>query len=171
MPDPAFTLAAMRACGTATVSERDRVAAEAAATRLGRRVVEVGDAGSSDGLTLGFADGYEPNPADGVFAVRRLSPIPLVTLAVCLGLCWAEADTAPYPGIAVSRDSILQTTGALDAPASHVLGALRNELTMARLIEMSGATVSLGPAIAAWTDAQVDALRRYADILPRSTDA
>jgi uncharacterized linocin/CFP29 family protein len=164
--DPAFTLAAMRAAGTHVVSERDRSAAEAAAAEVGRRVVEVGASGGAAEVALGFADGYEANPAEGVFDVRHLSPIPLVALATCLGLCWTELDQRPHPGAPVSIDQVLEVAGALGAAPSHLLGAMRNELTMASLVKMDETTVRIGPAIAAWTDAQVDALRRFADTLP-----
>lgn len=166
MPEPAFTLAAMRAGGTYAVSERDRASAEAVATKLGRRVVEAASHGGTASLALGFADGYEPNPGDEVFSVRRLSPIPLVALAACIGLCWTELDQSPHPGSPVSIDRVLEVTTELGAPHSHLLGALRNELSMSGLIETDETTVHLGPAIAAWTDAQVDTLRRFADTLP-----
>jgi uncharacterized linocin/CFP29 family protein len=166
VPDPAFTLAAVRAGGTHTVTERDRSAAEAVAAELGRRVVEVSTGGGTASVALGFADGYEANPAEGVFDVRRLSPIPLVALATCLGLCWTELDQPPYPGEPASIERVLEVTTALGAAPSHLLGAMRNELTMAGLVQMDDTTVRIGPAIAAWTDAQVDALRRFADALP-----
>lgn len=164
MPEAAFTLAAMRAGGTYATG--DRSSAEAVAAKLGRRVVEVEAHGSTASLALGFADGYEPNPGEDVFSVRRLSPIPLVALATCIGLCWTELDQPPYPGAAVSLDLVLKVATELGAPHSHLLGALRNELTMSRLVEMDETTVRLGPAVGAWTDAQVDALRRFADSLP-----
>lgn len=166
MSDPAFTLAAMRAGGTHLVTERDRSAAETVAAELGRRVVEVELHGGTASVALGFADGYEPSPGDGVFEVRRLSPIPLVALATCLGLCWTAPDQAPHPGEPMSIDRVLEVATALGAPAPHLLGAMRNELTMAGLVEMDDTTVRIGPAIAAWTSAQVDALRRFADTLP-----
>jgi hypothetical protein len=168
VPDAAYTLAAMRAGSTVTLRERDRSVVEAVAARLGRRVVEVDPHGESARLALGFADGYEPNPGEGVFAVRRLTPIPLVALAACLGLCWTELGAPPYPGQPVTIDAVIEVTSGLGAPPSHVLGALRNELTMAGLVVMDDISVRLGPAVAAWTDAQVDALRRFADVLPRA---
>jgi hypothetical protein len=166
VPDPAFTLAAMRASGTHTVTERERSAAEAVAAELGRRVVEVETRGGTASVALGFADGYEPSPGDGVFDVRRLTPIPLVALATCLGLCWTAPDEPPHPGEPVPIERVLEVATALGAPPSHLLGAMRNELTMAGLVEMDDTTVRIGPAVAAWTDAQVDALRRFADALP-----
>jgi hypothetical protein len=170
MADAAFTLAALRAGRTRSLSERDRSGAEAVVARLGRRLVEVGDANGMGELTLGFTDGYEPNPGDDLFSVRRLSPVPLVALAACLGLCWIERDEPPYPGRSVEIEHVLDVTGALGADRAHTIGAIRHELTPAGLLRMTGTIVRLGPALAAWTDAQVDALRRFADALP-GTDA
>lgn len=168
MADTAFTLAALRAGRTRSLSERDRSAAEAVAARLGRRLVEVGDADGMSELTLGFADGYEPNPGDDLFSVRRLSPVPLVAFAACLGLCWMERDETPYPGRPVEVADVLEVTSALGADHAHTIGAMRHELTPAGLLRITDATVRLGPALAAWTDAQVDALRRFANMLPRA---
>jgi hypothetical protein len=170
MHDPAFTLAALRAGGAYTVSESERSAAETAAAQLGRRVVELHTESGSASVTLGFAEGHEPNPGEDVFSVRRLSPIPLVALATCLGLCWTDLDQRPYPGEPVEITRVLDVATALGAPHPHLLGAMRNELTMAGLVEMDDSTVRLGHAIAAWTDAQVDALRRFSDALPMDDD-
>jgi hypothetical protein len=119
-------------------------------------------------LALGFADGYEPNPGDDLFSVRRLSPVPLVALAACLGLCWMERDATPYPGRPVEVEHVLDVTSALGADRAHTIGAMRHDLTPAGLLQMTDTSVRLGPALAAWTDAQVDALRRFADALPRA---
>jgi antitoxin (DNA-binding transcriptional repressor) of toxin-antitoxin stability system len=170
MHDPAFTLAALRAGGAYTVSERERSAAEIVAAQLGRRVVELHAERGGASVTLGFAEGHEPNPDEDVFSVRRLSPIPLVGLATCLGLCWTDLDQRPYPGEPVEITHVLDVAAALGASRSHLLGAMRNDLTMAGLVEMDDSTVRLGHAIAAWTDAQLDALRRFSDALPRNDD-
>jgi hypothetical protein len=166
MHDVAFTLAALRANGTYVVSERDRSAAEAVATQLGRRIVEIHTDGATASLALGFADGYEPNAGEDVFSVRRLSPIPLIALATCLGLCWTDLGESPYPGEPVSSMRVLEVATELGASHPHFLGALRHELAMAGLVEINDMTVRIGPAIALWTHAQVDALRRFADALP-----
>ncbi len=170
MHDPTFTLAALRAGGSYTVSERERSAAEAVAAELGRRVIELNTQDGSASVTLGFGEGYEPNPGEDVFSVRRLSPIPLVALATCLGLCWTDLNQRPYPGEPVGIERVLEAATALGAPHSHLLGAMRNELTLAGLVDLDDSTVRLGRAIAAWTGAQVDALRRFADALPSSND-
>jgi len=95
----------MRAGATHMVSERDRSAAEAAAAQLGRRVVGVHARGETASVALGFADGYEPSPGDGVFEVRRLSP--------------AQAQR----GWRVPRAAIRQPTTPVDDAASDELTA------------------------------------------------
>ncbi|HET7590181.1 MAG TPA: hypothetical protein VFK14_08405 [Solirubrobacterales bacterium] len=152
------------------MSESERSAAETAAAQLGRRVVELHTESGSASITLGFAEGHEPNPGEDVFSVRRLSPIPLVALATCLGLCWTDLDQRPYPGEPVEITRVLDVATALGAPHPHLLGAMRNELTMAGLVDMDDSTVRLSHGIAAWSDAQVDALRRFSDALPRDDD-
>ena len=171
MSDTAYTLAAVRAGRARPLNEHDRAEAAAVAAQLGRRLVEVYQEPGGTRHTLGFTDGHEPDPSDGVFAVRRLSPVPLVALAACLGLCWSDRDDAPYPGVAVAVDRVLEVTGALGADRAHTLGAIRHELSLSGLVELAHGEVNLGPAIAAWTDAQVDTLRRFADILPGADDA
>ena len=168
MPDTAYALAAMRAGTTHTLTERDRSAAEATAARLGRRVVEVGRAAGEAELALGFADGYEPNPVDSIYSVRRLPPIPLVAFACCLGCCWPDTDAPPYPGQPTTVEAVVALATSLGARQSHLLGALRNDLTLAGLVVVDGHTLCLGPALAAWPDAQVAALRRLSESLPRA---
>ena len=160
MADPAFTLAALRAAGSLNVSESERSHADPVAAEIGRRITELNATSGSRIITLGFAEGFEPNPDEDVFSVRRLSPVPLVALATCLGLCWADLDRRPDPGQEVKVERVLEVATALGAPRPHLLGAIRNELTMAGLLELDGSAIRLGYAIAAWTDAQVDALRR-----------
>lgn len=169
MTDSALTLASLRAGRVRALGESERRAAEVAATRLGRRLIEV-EPGSENTLVLGFADGYEPNPDEQLLSVHRLSPIPLIALAACLGLSWRERDQPPHRGELVEVDRVLDATGALGADRAHVLGALRHELQLAGLVDTRQRFVRPGPAIAAWSDAQVDALRRFADALPGADD-
>jgi hypothetical protein len=156
----------MRATGSYAMTERDRAAAETVAATLGRRVAELQSGSRTTLVALGFADGYEPDAGEDVFSVRRLSPIPLVALATCIGLCWTDIDEPPFPGEPVAINRVLEVAAELGAPRSHLLGALRNELTMSGLVEMDETNVRLGPTMATWTNAQVDTLRRFADVLP-----
>jgi hypothetical protein len=165
MADAAFELAALRAARTRRVSGSARTAVEAIAEQTGRRVVDIDD-GSGRAVSVGWTDGYEPNPQDGVLSVRRLTASPLITLAACLGLCWQDRTEPPYPGATVSQDAVLDVVAALGADRSHTLGSLRHDLRLAGLVELDRGMVSLGPAIAAWSPAQTDALRRFADVLP-----
>jgi hypothetical protein len=170
MPNVAFELAALRATRSRRVPGPARSAIEDVVHRVGRRVVDVED-GSGQAISVGWADGFEPNPQDGVLSVRRLSPSPLITLAACLGLCWLDRSEHPYPGATIAQDELLAVTSALGADRSHTLGALRHELRLAGLVELHLGQISLGPAIAAWAPAQIDALRRFADTLPGAADA
>ena len=70
----------------------------------------------------------------------------------------------------MSIERVLEVTTALGADRAHTLGAMRHELSLAGLVEIDTTSIRLGPAIAAWTDAQVDALRRFADVLPGTHD-
>lgn len=170
MDDAAFELAALRAVRTRRISGPARAAVERIAEQTGRRAVEIED-GSGRAVSVGWADGYEPNPQDGVLSVRRLTASPLITLAACLGLCWQDRTEPPYPGATTSQDEVLDVVAGLGGDRSHTLGALRHDLRLAGLVELDRGEVSLGPAIAAWAPAQIDALRRFADLLPGTADA
>jgi hypothetical protein len=170
MTDSAFELAALRALRTRDLAGPARAAVTAVLEQTGRRLVDVQD-GSGRTVIVGWSEGFEPNPQDGVLTVRRLSPSPLITLAACLGLCWRDHSEPPHPGEPVSPDAVLAVTSALGAARSHTLGALRHELRHAGLIELCHGQVCIGPALAAWPPAQIDALRRFADTLPRADDA
>jgi hypothetical protein len=166
LADSAFFLAAMRAAGPKRLTEAQRAAAQTAASRLGRRVVEVYDAREHRAYTTGWADGYAP-PTDGdVIALWRLSPVPLITLATCLGLCWSDRAEDPYPGEPTTVEAVLDAVAAIGADRRWALGALRNDLRLGRLVEVRRSEVTLGPAVAAWSDSQVSALRRFSDALP-----
>jgi hypothetical protein len=121
-------------------------------------------------MGIGWADGYEPNPQEGLLSVRRLTSSPLITLAACLGLCWQHRTGPPYPGRRVTLDEVLGAVAALGADRIHTLGALRHDLSLSGLIELDGQHVRLGPAIAVLSPAQIDALRRFSDLLPGSSD-
>ena len=170
MADAAFELAALRAVRTRHLSGSARSAVQAVAEQTGRRVVDIED-GSGRAVSVGWADGYEPNPQDGVLSVRRLTASPLITLAACLGLCWQDRTEPPYPGATVSQAEVLDVVAALGADRAHTLGALRHDLRLAGLVQLDRGEVSLGPTIAAWAPAQIDALRRFAELLPGTADA
>ena len=167
MTDTAFELAALRAQRTRQLSPATRGAVAYVAERLGQRLVEVNDPGGSICHTLGWADGYEPLPYEETFSVRRLSPVPQLALATCIGLCWRDRDASPYPGEAVPFNDAVEANVALGVDRKHVVGALRGELQFAGLLVESDEGLRLGPSVAAWPPAQVELLRRTANSLPR----
>jgi hypothetical protein len=168
--DAAFELAALRTQRTRTVPPELRPAVANAAERLGRRLVDVRQADGSISLTLGWADGYEPVPSEATFGVRRLPPLAQVALGVCIGLCWQDRDAPPYPGGPVPFDEAVAVTVKLGLDYKHVVGAMRGELQFAGLLVETDGGLRLGPAVAAWPPAQVELLRRAAEILPEPSD-
>jgi hypothetical protein len=169
--DVAFELAALRSQRTRRLPGVTRDAVARTAESLGQRVVEVreGDGGISH--TLGWADGYEPIPHKDTFTVRLLTPVALLALGTCIGLCWRDREADPYPAEAVPFDDVVAATVTLGADYKHVVGALRGELQFAALLVEVGDRLRLGAAIAAWPPAQVALLRRAADSLPGGEDA
>ena len=170
MTDAAFELAAMRATRVRRLAGAERAGVSAVLEQTGRRLVEVRD-GPAAAVVVGWEEGYEPTPQDGVLTVRRMSAMPLLTFATCLGLCWRDHGESPYPGEPVSQDAVLEIMRGLGADRSHTLAALKHELPAAGLIEYAADQITLGPALAAWPPAQIDALRRFADALPGADDA
>lgn len=171
MSDAAFTLAAVRAAGPQRLSEAERSAAASAAERLGRRLVEVLDERERPAFTVGWQDGYEPAVDGETIILWRLPAVPLVTLAACLGLCWQDRDDDPYPSAPTTADAVLDAAVAVGADPRWVKGALRAELQLAGLVELSGREVTLGPAVAALSSHQVSALRRFGQALPGSSSS
>ena len=166
MTDCAFTLAAIRAAGPRRLSDTQLEAAELAASRIGRRLVDVFDADEQRLFTSGYLDGSEPPTDSDGLEFWRLSPVPLLTLAACLGLCWRDRGDDPYPGEPTTVEEVLDVVAAIGADRRWALGALRNDLLLAWLVTLRGQEVTLGPAVAAWPPSQVGALRRFATLLP-----
>ncbi|MGH2712556.1 MAG: hypothetical protein ACRDM7_01475 [Thermoleophilaceae bacterium] len=166
MAEAAFTLAAVRAAGPCRLSEGERASAAAAATHIGRRLVKIHDARERAAFTVGWADGYEPAADSDVVEVWRLSPVPLITLAACLALCWRDRDADPYPGEPTTGEEVVDTVAGIGADRRWALGALRNDLRLARLVELRRGEVTLGPAVAAWSATQLSTLRKFSTALP-----
>lgn len=162
MDEAALTLARLRAgrTGRADQPARGRVASRAAAA--GRRLVDLADGRTA----LGWADGSTPEPDDGL-AVHRLSPLPLLTFAVCLRQCWPAAHDEPYPGVPTTRMTVLDALAGLGADSRHTKAALNHDLPATGLVDLDGEQVRLGPAVACLPHAQVSLLRRSHDLLPK----
>lgn len=171
MTDTAFELAALRAQRTRRPPPDGEAAVLRVAECLGQRVVEVHEPAGQRSHTVGWADGYEPVPYEETFHVRRLAQVPQVALGVCIGLCWTDRDAYPYPGAIVPFTDVVAATVKLGVDYKHAVGALRGELQFAGLVVETEAGVRLGPTVAAWPPAQMELLRRAADLLPAPANA
>lgn len=142
-----------------------------AAARSGRRLVEVMHSGVPM-LALGWLDGHEPatDPASGI-TLRKAPPMDLVVFAACLGSCWPDVHTHPWPGEPCDEGRVVEAIA--EARGNHsqsALGGYRmslRHLTEAQWIETLDGTVRLGPKTAVLSTAQVDVLRGVYERLPR----
>jgi hypothetical protein len=159
--DVALVLAGLRAGRTGRFDERLRGRAASRAATAGRRLVDLDDGE----VTLGWEDGCAPEP-DAALPVHRLSPLPLLTFAVCLRLCWTDLHDHPYPGATSSRAAVLDVLRRLGADPRHTKAALNHDLPATGLVTVDGDQVRLGPAVASLPPAQVSLLRRSHDLLP-----
>jgi|SRR5579884_1056335 len=159
-------MARLRANHSAALSGAEIAAVSHAATILGRRLIEVDDAAGIRTFVLGWSDGNEPAVGPEGITARQLSAIPVLTFACCLRLCWPDPATNPYPGERTRVADVIRLATAIGADDRHVKGALRSELRAAGLIQLHVPELSLGPAVAAWAPAQVEALRRFHTTLP-----
>ena len=159
-------MARLRANHATALSGSEINAVSEAAGILGRRLVEISAADGTRAFVLGWTDGNEPAVGPEGISARHLSPIPVLTFACCLRLCWPDPAADPYPGERTRVADVVRLATAIGADDRHVKGALRNELRAAGLIELHLTELRLGPAVAAWAPAQIDALRRYYATLP-----
>ncbi len=164
MDDQALMLARLRAGGPRAVVDAATVleAAELAA----RRVVPVGTDGSRTVVTLAWADDADLSPETWPIARRELSPTVLLTLATCLGCCWPDAATEPYPGHPTSATTVLRVLTSRNTDERWAKGAL-HDLEELGCITRDGDEIRLGPAIAALARTEVSMLRREHAALPR----
>jgi hypothetical protein len=167
----ALQLARLRAGHAAVLEGGDLDLVARAALQLGRRLIEIQQPDASRAFVLAWTDGYEPAVGDDGISPRRLSPIPTLTFACCLGLCWPDLHAPPYPGEPTTIADVIRAATALGADDRHVKGALRSDLWAAGLIQLRSSELRLGPAVAAWAPAQVEALRRFHGSLPSAKEA
>lgn len=110
-----------------------------------------------------------PGAADLDIAPATLSNSALVALGLCVGLAWADRDRHPYPGRPITLDDVTKAARALRIEVSatrHLVGAIRHVLADARLLDVDGDLIRLGPMVAGWPEADVEAFRRNLDVLP-----
>lgn len=159
-------MARIRANHATPLSGNEISAVAEAASTLGRRLTEITAPDGTRAFVLGWTDGNEPAVGPEGISTRHLSSIPILTFACCLRLCWLDPAAAPYPGEHARIADVVGLATAVGADERHAKGALRSELRAAGLIELRLSELSLGPAVAAWAPAQVEALRRHYATLP-----
>lgn len=157
----AIDLARLRALGAAPGADVTPLAQRA--TDIGRELVRAGP-------DLVLARHPEaPGAADLDITPAALSNSALVALGLCVGLAWADRDRHPYPGQPITLDDVTKAARALRIEVSatrHLVGAIRHVLADARLLDLEGDVIRLGPVVAGWADADVEAFRRNLDVLP-----
>ncbi|MGW4034532.1 hypothetical protein ACWEFL_35430 [Streptomyces sp. NPDC004838] len=150
-----------------------------AADDVQRRLVDV-EAVDGPAVMVRWAPDVEP--VSGVvgdpLTHREAAPSQLLTLGAAVRLCWLDPEQALYPGGAVAEedvlaacvppgDGLLREGMALIAQTSAYRSALRVLRACGYLAADAGdGMVRLGPVVAAWSERDVDKLRRGYDLLP-----
>jgi hypothetical protein len=158
----AIDLARLRALGAASVP--DPSALEGPAANVGRAPKRAG------GQIVLARHPEAPSAVDLDVAPGALPDSALVALGICVGLAWDDRDHHPYPGRAFTIDDVMAAARAMRinvAASRHIIGAVRHVLAQARLLDVDDHDVlRLGPGIAGWSDADLEAFRRNLDALP-----
>lgn len=152
------------------------VATEVAdAASLERTAANVGRALQRAGHEVVLARHAEaPSASDLELVPTTLSDSALVALGLCVDLAWYDRDAHPYPGCTFTIDDVAAAARAMRinvAASRHIIGAIRHILTRARLVDIDENVLRLGPVIAGWSDADLEAFRRNLDVLPESAQA
>ena len=160
----AVELARLRALGAAPVS--DASALEQAAGAIGRTPRRAG-------LDVVLARHPEAPAARDLDVIpATLADSALVALGLSIGLAWDDRERSPYPGRAFTFEDLSAAARAMHinvAASRHIIGAVRHVLAQARFVDIDGDLVRLGPLVAAWSDADLEAFRRNLDALPEPT--
>ena len=159
----ALELARLRAGIAVPVDDPDALVT--AAEAIGRSPERV------DRRTVLAPDPQAPTPADLEVSPPGVPDLALVALGLAIGLAWRERDRGLFPGASFTLDDVNAAARRLGVPAgasAHVVGYLRHVLSQAGFIEIDPRTNAfrLGPAVAAWSDADLEAFRRNLDVLP-----
>ena len=150
-----------------------------AAEDVQRRLVEVEGAGGP-GVMVRWA--LDVEPVSGVvgdpLTHREAAPSQLLTLGAAVRLCWPDPEQPLYPGGAVAEEDVL---GACAPPGDGLLregmaligqtSAYRSALRVLRAwgylaADAGDGMVRLGPVVVAWSERDVEELRRGYDLLP-----
>jgi hypothetical protein len=164
----ALQLARLRAGRVVELTPEEHALAYRNAEALGRRLVELGRSGRARSCLLAWSTGAGPAAADERYAMRTLTPIPLLTFACCLRLCWPDPTVAVHPGGETSERAVLTLARKVTPADTHVKSALRRTLPAIGLIDFdeAGRCVRLGPEVASYDDVELAAMRRLHAQLP-----
>ena len=159
----ALDLARLRAGIAAPVDDPDALVT--AAEAIGRSPERV------DRRTVLAPHPDAPTPADLEVSSAGVPELALVALGLAIGLAWNERDRGLLPGASFTVDDVNaagRRLGVSAGASAHVVGYLRHMLSQAGFIEadLDTGAFRLGPAVAAWSDADLEAFRRNLDILP-----
>ncbi|MFJ2833527.1 hypothetical protein ACIPC1_39305 [Streptomyces sp. NPDC087263] len=183
MNDDAYRLArarAVRAVSLAAAAGELRELQQAAAD-VERRLVEVAMPGGGRGVMMRWLPDVEP--VSGVVADpkthREATPSQLLTLGAALRLCWPDPDRAgPYPGRAVAEEDVLAACAPPgDGPLLEGIASIGQTSPYRRALrtlracgylaaDVGDGLVRLGPMVAAWSERDIDELRRGYNCLP-----
>jgi hypothetical protein len=182
VPDP-LSLARMRALRLVAVpwAEEELALLQETAADAGRRLIDVAGDHGARALMLGWPADVDPMAVLGADGedLPGATPTTCLVLAACIGCCWPDSDAPLLPGIPVPRIQVLDALTSFARPGrsagesfetrrTHWKSAIRRLRACGFLVPEEGdSLIRLGPALAAWSDAEVRNLRdRYAD-LPR----
>lgn len=162
----AFRLAQMRVWRTITPPEDDADLTDlrVAAARAGRRLVELRGGDSGVELTLGWREEVPLTP-DDAGGPSGAGEGTVVVLAACLSCCWPDPDAPIFPGMPTTFEELRQTLAPLGIQnVTHAVNRLRRWGYL--VTDLVDGAIRLGPAVATWTQADVDSLRREHSRLP-----
>lgn len=183
MNEDAYRLARARAVRVVPVPAADGQLRELqqAVADVERRLVAVVSPGGGRGVMVRWSPDVEPVSGVVVDAEthREATPSQLLTLGAALRLCWPDPDRAgPYPGRAVAEEDVLAACAppgdgllregiASIGQTSPYRRALRTLRACGYLAaDMGDGLVRLGPMVAAWSERDIDELRRGYGCLP-----
>lgn len=165
MADVRYELARLRA-GGARPTEIDLHELAGAAQPAGRRVVPLATDGSRARATLAWSDTTDLAVDSWPIERRELGPSSLLAFAACLGCCWTDPSTDPYPGTTVPVAAVLAVLRTHGLDERWAKAALDHDLPALGWIERPGPDLRLGPAVAALPRREVALLRRSHARLP-----
>lgn len=162
----AFRLAQMRVWRTITPPEDDTGLSDLgiAAARAGRRLVELRGGDSGVELTLAWREEAPLTPGDAG-GPGDAGEGTVIVLAACLSCCWPDPDAPIFPGMPTTFEELRQTLAPLGIQnVTHAVNRLRRWGYLTS--DLGDGAIWLGPAVATWTQADVDSLRREHSRLP-----